>query len=96
MGSVDLAKSSHHRETIVQAMNIQGGESYGGRFLPIITKSPCGFEEGFSTPEGMRHLMCNVYVSHTHSLGLHSLRALSVPSSPPSLCLRVFRMDFQA
>lgn len=96
MGSVDLAKSSHHRETVVQATNIQGGESYGGPFLPIITKSPCGSEEGFSTPKGMSPLMCHVYVSRTHSLGLHSLRALSVPSFPPSLCLGVFRTDFQA
>lgn len=68
IGSADLAKNSHHRETVVQAMNIQRGESYGGRFLPIITKSACGSEEGLSIPMGMRHLMCHVYVSHKHSL----------------------------
>lgn len=32
--------------------------------------------------------------THIHS-GLHSFRALSAPPPPPSLCLRVFRMDFQ-
>lgn len=79
ISSADLAKSSHPGETVVQAMNIQRGESYGGRFLPIITKSACGSEEGFSIPMGMRHLMCHVCQPHTFTPDFIPLRLYLLP-----------------